>query len=336
MKTIINITSRITQHLGVRLLITLAFVISSYNTQAQIKIPESIMNSQSLTLQIKASKIDTSYTFKQAKDTLSWMKYEVKYTLYDTLDQLIGYEKYRYNAKIKRYEKLERQYNYYENKQLLESLIQKFDKTTNRWYNIKLKSLTYNSLGLASTLIYSDWKKGSNKWYNSVRYLISYNSDKLKNDVIIKLYVPKTKSWINNTKYTFGYEQMQIHPYVVYVEKWNSYNNKWSDFGRYSLKFDFLGNKTYESRATWSPIIHRWINALRFYMTYSGDLLTKQVKQMYNYSNSKWQNSANVEYIYKNKTLTKSINEKWNNVDKKWDTTAIFLYTPTNISKPSI
>jgi hypothetical protein len=194
--------------------------------------------------------------------------------------------------------------------------------------NLELKTITYDEAGNKSEILYQEWRKAVGRWISATRYLIEYNRQGERSNIVIRSYNPQTDSWANHQRYLFRYDNGFGPPDEALVQSWDRQSGEWRKQGLYAMRYNFRGQKTFESRATWNEGMRQWINGIRYRFDYKKDLKIDQVLQRWDYGTQKWYNAVRKRFKYDEKDeLKEELTYKWNEDAGQWILKNRLLYS---------
>jgi hypothetical protein len=307
---------RFTWILGV--LILFSFVANKANAQEEIQ--QELYRKDSLIKRVGKQNIDTSYSWEWNQDSMRWELYGRKIQFYRQNRNLLAALNQRWKPNEKEFVNHERSIKSYNNKnKVVESLEQRWDSTRNNWVNLKLRTYTYDRLGKRSEVLYQEWKRAVGRWVNTTRYLIDYNRLGERSNIVIKAYNPDQDSWYNHQRYLFQYDDGFGPPDAAIVEGWNTSAQEWQKKGKYNMAYNFRGQKTMESRATWNQSIKDYINGIRYLISYKKSKKTSEILQHWDYGSNEWSNQKQLKFKYNEEgELKEELTYRWNSDNQDW------------------
>jgi len=293
-------------------------ITTSISLHAQIDEKRTFPTPDSLMKKVGEENVDTSYSFQWNEDSSRWEVHGRDLLFYNQKHKLFTRIKQKWeNAIWKNFEREIKEYN--DDGKLHQNLHQTWNDNASTWVNLELKTYLYNQYGEKSEILYQQWRKALGEWISTVRYLFEYNRDRDNISILIRTYSSAKDKWVNYQRYLFEYYSSYGPPNIAIVERWNMEMKDWVRAGKYSMKYNFWGNKTMETRATWSSTSEKWINGVRFLFGYDKRLRTKKVQQIWNFNSRIWQNSVKYTYSYDEKDELQEENKyKWDTEQQKW------------------
>ena len=306
-----------------------------FGLMAQQDIQEEIFQRDSLIKKIGKENIDTSYTYQWNEDSSRWDLFGRDLEFYRENQKLLAVLEQRWQPGRLDFINNKRTIKSYDNQgQVVESLQQSWDSVRQEWVNLKLKTITYDPQGNKSEILHQEWKRAVGRWVNTTRYLIEYNRQGEKSNIVIRSYQPATDNWINYQRYLFRYNDGFGPPDEALVQNWNRNRQRWERQGLYSMRYNFRGQKTMESRATWNESLSEWINGLRYHFSYQKDNKTGQILQRWDYGTKKWYNAVRKKFKYDEEDeLKEELTYNWNGTTDQWELQNRLLYSK---KKPEI
>jgi hypothetical protein len=296
------------------------FVLTFQQLVAQEDIEQEVYKKDSLIKRVGKENIDTSYTWEWNQDSSRWELFGRKLDFLKQNQALLASLNQRWKPQEGKFANHKRTIKSYNNKnKVVETLHQQWDSTRNDWYNLELKTITYDRLGKRSEILYQEWKRAVGRWVNTSRYLIDYNRLGEKSNIEIKAYDPDSDTWYNHQRYLFQYEDGFGPPDAAIVENWNRSKQQWTKRGRYEMDYNFRGQKTMESRATWNRSVKDYINGIRYLFNYDKKKKTAEILQHWNYGTKEWNNAKRKKFTYDEEgELKEEYTYRWNNNDQEW------------------
>jgi len=303
--------------------------------KAQQDIEEELFQRDSLINRIGKENIDTSFTYQWNEDSSRWDLFGRELEFYRENQKLLAVLQQRWQPETLDYINNKRTIKSYDNQgKVVESLQQSWDSLRQEWVNLKLKTITYDDRGNKSEILHQEWKKAVGRWINTTRYLIEYNRMGERSNIVIRTYNSGADNWTNYQRYLFRYRDGFGPPDEALVQNWNRKNNQWERQGLYTMRYNFRGQKTMESRATWNESHREWINGLRYFFTYQKDNKTAQTLQRWDYSTNQWYNAIRKNFKYDEEDeLKEELTYSWNDSTDQWVLKNRLLYSQ---KKPEI
>ena len=286
----------------------------------QEEIQKELYTKGSLIQRVGKQNIDTSYSWEWNKDSSRWDLFGRKIEFYKKNQKLLASLNQRWKPDKNEFVNYERNIKNYNNKnKVVESLQQEWDSTRNAWVNLKLQTYTYDRLGKKSEVLYQEWRKAIGRWVNTTRYLIDYNRLGERSNIVIRAYEPEEDSWYNHQRYLFQYDDGFGPPDAAIVQKWNRSAREWQKEGKYDMNYNFRGQKTMESRATWNQSIEEYINGIRYTIEYDKRKKTSEILQHWDYGSKEWNNRKQFKFKYDEEgELKEELTYSWNNNNNQW------------------
>ncbi len=302
---------------------------STLQATAQQEIQEELYQRDSLIERVGQNNIDTSYTYKWHEDSSRWELYGRDLEFYRANQKLLAVLKQKWQPQQMSYINEERTIKSYGREgKVVESLNQTWDGTQQEWVNLKLKTITYDGMGNKSEILHQEWKRAVGRWISTTRYLIDYNRMGEKSNVVIRTYHSPTDQWQNHQRFLFRYYDGYGHPDEALVQSWNSERETWQKQGLYNMAYNFRGQKTSESRATWNTSLSKWINGIRYHFKYDKDHKIAQILQRWDYGSKQWYNAIRKRFKYNEKNkLQEELTYQWDQVNDKWVLENRLLYS---------
>ncbi|HKL38071.1 MAG TPA: hypothetical protein VJ876_04190 [Bacteroidales bacterium] len=301
----------------------------SLSANAQEKIEEKLFQRDSLIQRVGLENIDTSYTYEWNKDSSRWELFGRDLEFYRANQKLLARLEQKWQPGQLQYTNSSRTIKSYDEKgQVVESLNQRWDTSRQDWVNLELKTITYDDAGNKSEILYQEWRKAVGRWISATRYLIDYNRKGERSNIMIRRYKPETDSWANYQRYIFRYKNGYGHPDEALVQRWDLQSDQWEKQGLYTMRYNFRGKKTFESRATWNESLRKWINGIRYRFNYKKNLKVAQVMQRWDYGTRKWYNAVQKRFKYdENEELKEELTFRWNKDTEQWVLKNRLLYS---------
>ncbi|MFP4620801.1 MAG: hypothetical protein ACLFM7_05785 [Bacteroidales bacterium] len=302
------------------LVLFILFSLLTGKVNAQEEIDEELYNKDSLIQMVGKQNIDTSYTWEWNQDSSRWDFHGRNIEFYKGPQNLLASHEQRWQPEDKEFANHKRSIKSYNDKnKVVEDLEQEWDSTSNDWVNLELRTITYDRLGNRSEILYQEWKRALGKWVNTTRYLIEYNRMGEKSNIVIRAYDPEEDRWYNHQRYLFEYEDGFGPPDASIVEGWNRAKQDWEEKGRYNMEYNFRGQKTMESRATWNQSIKDYINGIRYLIDYDKKKKTSETLQHWDLSSDKWNNRKQWEFKYdEDGELKEELTYQWDKKNQQW------------------
>lgn len=275
---------------------------------------------------------DTLYTFQFSSATNSWDYFQREIRRFDNNNNPTENFVQVWNNQTQNWANYLRvNYAYDEKGNEIEEITQQWDNATNNWVNARLRTTTYKGRHKEEVL-FQQWKKPTNEWFNIMKYLIKYNDNGDKNSVVIKLYNGVTKDWDNYKKYLMEFDTPHSPPSIVVAESWVDHD--WSTEGKYTIEYNWRGDKTLETRYTWNKSMKAWLEGIMLEMFYDkkGNQ-TEYIEMKYDYANKSWVNFSRSTAIYNEEGyMTGKTEFIWNRGTSQWDIKGQYKFTTeTNI-----
>lgn len=316
------------------LLVTLLLFLP-FGLKAQQDIQEELFQRDSLINKIGKQNIDTSYIYQWNEDSSRWDLFGRDLEFYRENQKLLAVLEQRWQPDKLDFINNKRTIKSYGNKgQVVESLHQNWDSVRQEWVNLRLKTITYDARGNKSEILHQEWRRAVGRWVSTTRYLIEYNRMGEKSNIVIRSYNSGTDDWINYQRYLFRYNDGFGPPNEALVQNWNRATKQWEKQGLYSMRYNFRGQKTMESRATWNEGLSEWINGLRYRFSYQKKNKTGQILQRWDYSTKQWYNAEQKKFKYDEEDeLKEELTFSWNDSIDQWELKNRLLYSQ---KKPEI
>jgi len=302
---------------------------------AQQEIQQELFQRDSLIDRIGKENIDTSYIYQWNEDSSRWDLFGRDLEFYRENQKLLAVLEQKWQPDELVFINNKRTIKSYgDDSQVVESLQQSWDSIRQEWVNLKLKTITYDSQGNRSEILHQQWRRAVGRWISTTRYLIEYNRMGEKSNIVIRTYNSGTDDWINYQRYLFRYDDGFGPPNEALVQNWSRQTKQWQKQGLYSMRYNFRGQKTMESRATWNESLREWINGLRYQFSYQKKNKTGQILQRWDYSTKKWYNAERKKFEYNEEDeLKEEFTYSWNNSTDEWELKNRLLYSQ---KKPEI
>jgi len=309
--------------------LSLVLLLGSFSASAQEKIEEKLFQRDSLIQRVGLENIDTSYTYEWNKDSSRWEIFGRDLEFYRANQKLLARLEQKWQPAELEYVNSSRTIKSYDDQGLVvESLHQQWDTTRQEWINLELKTITYDDAGNKSEILYQEWRRAVGRWISSTRYLIDYNRKGERSNIVIRSYNPQSDSWTNYQRYLFRYENGYGPPDEALVQSWDLQAGEWKKQGLYNMRYNFRGQKTVESRATWNESMRQWIKGIRYRFNYKKDLKIAQVLQRWDYGTRKWYNAVRKQFKYdENDELKEELTYQWNKDTGQWVLENRLLYS---------
>ena len=309
--------------------LTVVLVCVSFSIPAQEKIAEKLFRRDSLIQRVGLENIDTSYTYEWNKDSSRWELFGRDLEFYRANQKLLARLEQQWQPEQMQYVNSSRTIKSYgDQSQVVETLHQRWNNARQQWVNLELKTITYDEAGKKSEILYQEWRKAVGRWVSATRYLIEYNRQGERSNIVIRSYNPQTDSWSNYQRYLFRYDNGFGPPDEALVQSWDRQAGGWKKQGLYSMRYNFRGQKTFESRATWNEGMRQWINGIRYRFDYKKDLKIAQVLQRWDYGTQKWYNAVRKRFKYDEKDeLKEELTYQWNQDAEQWVLKNRLLYS---------
>ncbi len=267
---------------------------------------------------------DTLYTFQFNSATNSWSYFQREIRRFDSQQNPVeNFVQVWGNQKWSNYMRIN--YTYDINGNEVEEITQEWDGSSNSWVNAQLKTTSYKGRHKEEVL-FQQWKKPTSEWFNIMKYLIKYNDNGDKNNVVIKLYNGVTKDWDNHKKYLMEFDAPYSPPSVVIAQSWA---NEWKTEGKYSIQYNWRGDKTQETRYTWNQSKKVWLEGIMLEMIYDkkGNQ-TEYIEKKYNIANQSWLNFNKHSASYNEEGyMTEKTEFIWNRDTRQWDVKGQYKFT---------
>lgn len=312
MKTIIKIMFGLVMSL---------FMVLNLNAQPKSEIPES--NEK----KINWAEADTLYTFNYDQASETWTYFQREIRRFNGHELPVENFVQAWNKDTESWTNyLKVNYTFDKNGNELEEITQEWDNSFNSWLNAKLKTTTYKGRK-REEILFQEWKQPTNEWFNIIKYLISYNDNGVENSITINLYNGITNQWDKHKRFVMEFDNVFSPPTEVISESW--VGNKWETKGKYEIRYDARGNKTFEKRYTWNPSNSIWLEGLKFEMTY--DKKGNQIEHLeskYDYTNNTWVQFNKISAVY-NETgyMTEKTELYWNRNSNQWEVKGQYRFT---------
>lgn len=197
------------------------------------------------------------------------------------------------------------------------------------WNNTTLYNYSYNASNSQTEVLYQTWNSGTNSWTNSGRILKSYNANQ---DLVKREAFSWNGSWQPTTKQDYVYTSANVlltkYTYVYQNSAWQRLEKL-----DYQFAFGFTSNvekSVDDLQGGWRPESRElstingsaippriastrfqqrdtangvWLDSLRTIYSYSGNLLTQELKDKYNPFTTAWTDIYRYQYIYNGNNL---------------------------------
>ena len=300
-------------------LVLTTFAIVNVNAQPKSEIPD---DNKAI---INWSGADTLYTFQFNNESNSWTYFQREIRLFDNSgNPTENFVQIWQSQKWTNY--LRVNYTYNEKGFEVEKITQEWDYSTSNWINAQLRVTTYKGRHKEEVL-FQQWEKPTNEWFNIMKYLIKYNTNGDRNTILISLYNGVTRNWDNHKRFKMEFDNPYGPPTTTIAESW-SYNN-WKTDGKYVILYNWRGNKTNETRYTWSQSNKTWIEGIKLEILYdkSGNQ-TDYIEKKFDISNKSWMNFNKFSATYNEKSyMTEKTEYIWNRTSNQWDVKGQYKFT---------
>lgn len=224
-------------------------------------------------------------------------------------------------------------YNHFEKKDPL-SVMQKLDSDSNqeydvissKWVNNSLNEYTYNSSGMNTSVLYSEWNPDTELYDQIYRQELSYNNGLLSEQIYYEWDAP-TSHWDPAQKETYTYNgagNMTL-AYTYYFD-----DPGWTLAGKDERTYNGSGNLILEIMSFWDESGNDWMNSIKIENTYNGSgYLTLTTMSLWDFFTQIWKNDSKDDYTYNGAgQLITDISFQWNDGSNQWlnDTKEEYTY----------